>query len=242
MSTQQYDPEQVRLMAEEVILVDYQDKKIKSESKRVSHKMVNLKKGMLHRAFSVFLFNEKNELLLQQRSDEKITFPSCWTNTCCSHPLWREGEVEQEDVLEQKVTGAKNAARRKLDHELGIPEDTFTNDDLKFLGRIHYIADQGDEWGEHEIDYIFFLKGNVSLDNVNRNEIRDEKYVTAQQLKDMVAKGENISPWCKLIIEKGDFIFERWEDLDNIVAGNYTPDNGIRVLNEVPADPEKKLE
>jgi isopentenyl-diphosphate delta-isomerase len=52
------------------------------------HLMTNINKGLLHRAFSVFLFNERNELLLQQRADEKITFPGYWTNTCCSHPIY----------------------------------------------------------------------------------------------------------------------------------------------------------
>lgn len=61
--------------------------------------MVNINQGMLHRAFSVFLFNSKGELLLQQRSDEKITFPSTWTNTCCSHPLYFPEELVEENQM-----------------------------------------------------------------------------------------------------------------------------------------------
>lgn len=61
------------------------------------HQMTNINNGMLHRAFSVFLFNQKGELLLQQRSDAKITFPGYWTNTCCSHPLYFEIELEEKD-------------------------------------------------------------------------------------------------------------------------------------------------
>jgi isopentenyl-diphosphate delta-isomerase len=61
--------------------------------------MTNIDQGMLHRAFSVFLFNTKGELLLQQRSDAKITFPGYWTNTCCSHPLYFPEEMVDEGQL-----------------------------------------------------------------------------------------------------------------------------------------------
>ena len=77
--------------------------------------MTNIRKGLCHRAFSVFLFDKENRLLLQQRASEKITFPSYWTNTCCSHPLMRADET-----IEEKAFGVKNAATRKLEHELGI--------------------------------------------------------------------------------------------------------------------------
>lgn len=65
----------------------------------LAHLMTNIEKGMLHRAFSVFLFNTKGELLLQQRSDAKITFPGYWTNTCCSHPLYIPDELTEENQL-----------------------------------------------------------------------------------------------------------------------------------------------
>jgi len=85
---QGYDEEQVRLMEEVCIVLDEDDKPIGSASKKVCHLMKNIDLGLLHRAFSVFLFDpEDGRLLLQQRADEKITFPAMWTNTCCSHPL-----------------------------------------------------------------------------------------------------------------------------------------------------------
>lgn len=91
--------------------------------------MVNINKGLLHRAFSIFLFNEAGELLLQQRSDDKITFPGFWTNTVCSHPLFVMGEgvtaatynVDYNDEIDG-VAGVKRAAQRKLKHEVGITE------------------------------------------------------------------------------------------------------------------------
>jgi isopentenyl-diphosphate delta-isomerase len=61
--------------------------------------MANINKGLLHRAFSVFLFDSQNRLLLQQRASEKITFPDMWTNTCCSHPLNTPDELIEEKQL-----------------------------------------------------------------------------------------------------------------------------------------------
>jgi len=110
--------------------------------------MTNIDKGLLHRAFSVFLFDSKNRLLLQQRATEKITFPDMWTNTCCSHPLGIPGEGGAE--LAEAVTGVKNAARRKLEHELGIKPEQVPFEDFHFLTRIHYKAPCDEKWGEHE--------------------------------------------------------------------------------------------
>lgn len=110
--------------------------------------MTNIDKGLLHRAFSVFLFNDKNELLLQQRATEKITFPDMWTNTCCSHPLAVSGETGS--ILADAVAGAKRAAQRKLDHELGIKKEQVPFEKFRFLTRIHYKAPSDGKWGEHE--------------------------------------------------------------------------------------------
>src|SRR5690242_4108078 len=110
--------------------------------------MENIDKGLLHRAFSVFLFDQQNRLLLQQRASEKITFPDMWTNTCCSHPLGIPGETGV--TLEESILGAKRAAQRKLDHELGIPADQVPIEEFKFFTRIHYISPSDGKWGEHE--------------------------------------------------------------------------------------------
>jgi isopentenyl-diphosphate delta-isomerase len=112
--------------------------------------MENINQGLLHRAFSVFLFRPSDgRLLLQKRADEKITFPSMWTNTCCSHPL--STRIEREEKGEM---GVRRAALRKLPHELGVPEGAMQEEDFVYLTRIHYLApsDQGSDgvWGEHE--------------------------------------------------------------------------------------------
>lgn len=110
--------------------------------------MNNIDQGLLHRAFSVFLFDHDNKLLLQQRATEKITFPDMWTNTCCSHPLGIPGETGT--TLTESIAGVKRAAQRKLDHELGIKAEQVPIEEFNFLTRIHYKAPSDGKWGEHE--------------------------------------------------------------------------------------------
>jgi isopentenyl-diphosphate delta-isomerase len=159
-----HDEEQIRLMDEVCIVLDENDKPIGNFSKKIckcrtvvqrrailketGHLMSNIEKGLLHRAFSVFLFNSENELLVQQRATEKITFPDMWTNTCCSHPLGVPGETGVE--LPDAVAGVKRAAQRKLGHELGIKAEQVPLEKFKFLTRIHYKAPSDGKWGEHE--------------------------------------------------------------------------------------------
>jgi isopentenyl-diphosphate delta-isomerase len=172
--------------------------------------MSNIDKGLLHRAFSVFLFNDKNELLLQQRAAEKITFPDMWTNTCCSHPLGIPGETGSN--LPDSIDGVKRAAQRKLEHELGIKTEQVPFDNFKFLTRIHYKAPSDGKWGEHEIDYILFIKANVELDP-NLNEVQATQYLTADKLKELFEDPSlKFTPWFKLICNS--MLFEWWENLD----------------------------
>ncbi|CAO3644285.1 unnamed protein product [Cunninghamella echinulata] len=205
----EYDEEQVRLMAEMCIVIDENDKRIGADSKKTCHLMDNINNGLLHCAFSVFLFDSQNRLLLQQRASEKITFPDMWTNTCCSHPLNTPDELIEENQL-----GARTAAQRKLEHELGIKPEQVPLDDFNYLTRIHYLAPSDGLWGEHEIDYIFFIKANVDL-NINANEIRDYKYVTPEELRAMFEDSSvPMTPWFKLICNT--FLFKWWSNIDNI--------------------------
>ena len=123
--------------------------------------MKNIDGGLLHRAFSVFLFNSDNKLLLQQRAHEKITFPDMWTNTCCSHPLDEPGET---GVGAEAIEGAKRAAQRKLYQELGIKAKYVPLEKFQFLTRIHYKAPCGDgTWGEHESQSISLVRITIRL-------------------------------------------------------------------------------
>ncbi|KAB5532650.1 NUDIX hydrolase domain-like protein [Coniochaeta sp. 2T2.1] len=218
-----HDEEQIRLMDEVCIVLDENDMPIGKASKKVCHLMTNIEKGLLHRAFSVFLFNDKNELLLQQRATEKITFPDMWTNTCCSHPLGVPSETGSN--LPDSIMGVKRAAQRKLDHELGIKPEQVPLDNFHFLTRIHYKAPSNGQWGEHEIDYILFIKANVDL-NINLNEVRATAYVTPEELKKQFTDPKlSFTPWFKLICNS--MLFEWWGHLDSGLE-KYTNEQEIR--------------
>ena len=106
------------MVDEYIPLVTEQDEVVGKISKVDAHLRALLESNPHpHRAFSLLLFNSKNELLLQQRAMGKITFPGMWTNTCCSHPRHNEEELEPRDYL-----GIKRAAIRRANFELSIPE------------------------------------------------------------------------------------------------------------------------
>merc|ERR1712113_542166 len=116
---------------EHCILLDDNDMVIGSDTKMNCHRVEQDAFKVPHRAFSVFLFNKDNRLLLQQRSKKKITFPLVWTNTCCSHPLHTPLELDNLPTMtgtsssvnpESFAVGVRRAATRKLADELGIRE------------------------------------------------------------------------------------------------------------------------
>ena len=162
-------PVQAASLAEMVMLVDRHDNITGSASKKDAHLMENIRKtGMLHRAFSVFLFNTRNELLVQQRSSDKITFPNLYTNSCCSHPL---ASLENE---RDPVSGIKEAAVRRMKHELGITEVGV--EDITLLTRIVYFGSSCDTWGEHELDHVLLVKKDITVDG-NPDEVKTVRYM-----------------------------------------------------------------
>lgn len=212
ISTDNLDEQQVKLLAEMCILIDENDRKIGAETKKNCHLNKNIEKGLLHRAFSVFLFNTENKLLLQQRSDAKITFPGCFTNTCCSHPLSNPRELEERDAI-----GVRRAAQRRLKAELGIPVEQVPLEEINYLTRIHYKAQSDGIWGEHEIDYILFVRKNVTV-NPDPNEIKSYCYVSKEELKEILKKAASgevkITPWFQIIVEA--FLFKWWDNLNHL--------------------------
>lgn len=225
-----------------LIPVDAQDNPLREEyvTKRKGHEFnPSQPRGILHRAFSVFLFNGRNELLLTQRASTKITFPNVWTNSCCSHPL--EGMVPDEvDVPNggdyPRFPGTRVAARRKLRHELGIDPRDVPPDHFRFLTRFHYWAadtityGKDAPWGEHEVDYIFFVRCDEGPElDPDAEEVSDHEYVSLSRLKECMYDetrplrgGEKMlfSPWFKGIMENGGF--DWMEDLDGALGGKYT--------------------
>ena len=216
-SLNKHDAEQVAFMAEECILVDESDAVTGSASKADCHHG----EGVLHRAFSILLFNSEGRLLLQQRSSEKITFPGVWANTCCSHPLHCEPELETQDAM-----GVKRAAQRKLGQELGIPETGAPLEDMVFMTRMLYRARANAEWVEHEMDHIICLRADVEP-APNPNEIAETRWVTQAELRDLL-NSELIGPWFRLIAE--NLLPAWWENLDDLTE---IADTEIHDMGEV---------
>jgi isopentenyl-diphosphate delta-isomerase len=199
---QGYDEEQVQMMKENCIVVDNSDNIIGHDSKVNCH----LGEGKLHRAFSVLLFNSSGKLLIQKRAADKITFPSIWANSCCSHPLYTDSEIDG-------IEGTKRAAKRRMEQELGIDKDNIDSNQLCFITKMHYRARADEKWVEHEIDYIFAINCDVETSS-NPNEIEEMKYVTEEELQGLFDSGEKIGPWFKLI--KENFLNDIWNTLDDL--------------------------
>lgn len=190
-------------------------------------------RAMLHRAFSLFIFDSDDRLLLTQRAASKITFPNVWTNTCCSHPLhgMTPNEVDDPSTSYPEFAGVKQAARRKSLHELGIPLSFWDACDMTFLSRFHYWAadtithGKDSPWGEHEVDYVLFAKSDTPVPlNPNPEEVSDYKYVSREEMKDMLQNKPDLlwSPWFLGIMDRGGY--EWWDDLSGSLAGKHTND------------------
>ena len=161
---------------EKVIHVDEKDNQVGVMPKLEAHQ-----KGLLHRAFSVFIFNSKYELLLQKRASSKYHSGGLWTNTCCSHP--REGE----EILD--------AAKRRLIEEMGI--DT----SLRKVHDFIYKAELDNDLTEHEFDHVLY--GIYNEDPIiNKDEADDFKWIDMDSLnEDIKTNGNNYTIWFKIAFE-----------------------------------------
>ena len=190
---QQEDAAQATLMAEAVIAVAEDDTVIGPMSKLEAHRGA----GHYHRAFSVLLFNTKGEMLLQQRSSEKVTFPNVWANACCSHPLHSPEELELENAM-----GVKRAAVRKLEQELGIDPAQVSTDDMVYMTKMRYSARMNQEWIERELDHIIVMCADVEI-NPNPNEVANTLWVDHDKMEAMLleerAADQAIAPWFRCI-------------------------------------------
>ncbi|KAJ0173568.1 hypothetical protein K1T71_010717 [Dendrolimus kikuchii] len=171
------------------LLVDEKDNMIGTATKRDCHKVDPDGNVLLHRAFSVFLFNKRGDMLLQRRSSQKVTYPDYYTNACCSHPLY----------IDEKPENVIMAARRRLNVELGIPLDQMDPEQFVFMTRVHY-HDPGDGvWGEHEIDHILFFQSDVKV-KPNSDEISEYCFVPKAEFNAFLPTLEGpITPWFNII-------------------------------------------
>ena len=162
---------------ENVILVNHEDEKIGLMPKMEAHE-----KGLLHRAFSVFIFNDKNDLMLQRRALDKYHSPGLWTNTCCSHQ--RDGEDNVE------------AGKRRLMEEMGFETD------LKEIVSFIYKAPFDNGLTEHEFDHV--LVGNYNeAPNINREEVAEWKWMPLEEVKEDIDINPSLyTAWFKIIFNK----------------------------------------
>lgn len=158
---------------ERLILVDEADKELGYLSKAECHDG----EGLLHRAFSVFIFNAEGHLLLQQRGRNKRLWPKFWSNSCCSHP--REGESMQV------------ATTRRLLEELGVAVE------LEYVYKFRYQARFGEQGAEHELCSVY-LGRCVEDVEANKTEIEDIRFLSATELSaEMDASADRFTPWFK---------------------------------------------
>ena len=162
---------------EKVILVNELDEPIGEMEKMEAHE-----KGVLHRAFSVFIFNDKNELLLQKRASSKYHSGGLWSNSCCSHPRSGESIVD--------------AGKRRLVEEMGfsVPLDAV----FSFI----YKAELDNSLTEHELDHVLIGRYNDAPE-MNLDEVEDWDYVDLESLEsDMSDHPENYTEWFKIIFDR----------------------------------------
>ncbi|GEJ47252.1 MULTISPECIES: isopentenyl-diphosphate Delta-isomerase [unclassified Chryseobacterium] len=164
-------------MEEFVVLVNPQDEVLGLMEKQQAH--IN---GLLHRAFSVFLFNSKGEMLLQKRASGKYHSPNQWTNAVCSHP--RKGETYHAGAV------------RRLREELGIEAEL--SEKFNFI----YKADVGGGLWEHELDYVFTGDYNDEF-HLNPDEVSEVRFVTMENLdQEIKDTPESFTEWFKIILKE----------------------------------------
>ncbi len=160
---------------EEVILVDKNNNVIGFMEKIEAHQ-----KGLLHRAFSVFIFNSKQQLLLQRRALNKYHSAGLWTNTCCSHPRRDESFIV--------------AANRRLSEEMGITCK------LKYAFEFIYKANLDHNLSEHELDHVFLGKSDKTP-VLNKEEAMDYKYISLDDLKIEIQNNpDSYTEWLKICL------------------------------------------
>ncbi|TNE54512.1 MAG: isopentenyl-diphosphate Delta-isomerase [Bacteroidetes bacterium] len=177
------------LQEEQLILVDREDREIGTMPKMEAHR-----KGLLHRAFSVFVFNERDELLIHQRAKGKYHSPGLWTNTCCSHP--------------RKSEGTKEAAKRRLMEEMGFECE------LKQGFSFIYRADLGNGLIEHELDHVFVGRWN-GVPAPNAEEVAQVRWLKIPELLDEIQEEpERYTYWFREIL--GKYRNELLEELEKL--------------------------
>ena len=176
---------------EALILVNENDQEIGTALKEECH----LSDGLLHRAFSVFVFNDKKEVLMQQRSGGKMLWGKFWSNACCSHP--RLGEA------------ICDAAHRRVKEELSLEIN------LDFLFKFKYQEQFKNIGSENELCHVFIGKCNQEP-KVDSSEISDWKYLTIEELTRSIEENpSDFTPWLK--IEWSEMMGTYYDEIERIL-------------------------
>ncbi|WUR03720.1 isopentenyl-diphosphate delta isomerase [Vairimorpha necatrix] len=204
----------------DLIVVDEHDNIVGTIKALTGHYKTHLS---LHRAFSLFLVDDNNKLLIQQRSSSKLVFPNKWANSVCSHPFLNALSFSD------PIQDAKNHLIKRMDYELGLTG--IKEEELQFIGRLLYKATDTEYYGhlldgepkaqeykefpiveniemekksenffEWEVDYIFVCKKQVGV-KMNKEEVQDIKMVDRNEYEEM-RKEKKITKWTELIVEK----------------------------------------
>jgi isopentenyl-diphosphate delta-isomerase len=162
---------------EYVILVDEQDKAIGKMEKHQAHV-----EGVLHRAFSIFIFNSERKLLLQKRASSKYHCGGLWTNTCCSHPRVNEDTHE--------------AAIRRLQEEMGM------NCELTQIFSFVYRAEFANGLTEHEFDHVFIGESDQTP-SINAEEVEEYRFIGTEELQlEIETSPQNFTPWFLIALDR----------------------------------------
>jgi isopentenyl-diphosphate delta-isomerase len=162
---------------EEVVLVDEFDNAIGVMEKLEAHK-----KGALHRAFSIFVFNSDGEMLLQRRALSKYHSGGLWTNACCSHPRPNENTLD--------------AANRRLKEEMGLQLE------LTYKTQFVYSTKFDNDLMEHEVDHVFVATSDHNP-VINMEEVESYVWMTVSDVKEQIAVNPDIfTTWFKIAMEK----------------------------------------
>lgn len=162
---------------EMIILVNYKDEEVGFEEKMKTHK-----KALMHRAFSIFIFNNNGEMILQKRAIEKYHCGGMWSNTCCSHP--RKGEE------------VNNAAHRRLKEEIGF------DCELIDMFTFHYKVKFNNGLTENEMDHVFlgFYDGKIKL---NKKEASDFRWMKVENVEKEIKKNpDEFTVWFKIALKE----------------------------------------
>lgn len=165
------------MQRDQVVIVNEQDEQLGTLDKLEAHQ-----KGVLHRAFSIFIINKNNDLLLQQRAADKYHSQNLWSNTCCSHPMPGEDTIA--------------AAHRRLMEEMGF------DCDLQFMFTLRYCSEVGNGLTENEMDHVYIGRYD-GLVNTNPEEVQSYRFIPIDELLQAIKENPTtFTAWLQLALPK----------------------------------------